>query len=97
MFNQIGPLEIGLVLLIVLVIFGPKRLPGLGKQLGTGMREFKESITGKDGDRGDDDDASDERPALTDAPPVPPAATQPVPDAAESSPAGSRPAPDQRT
>ena len=42
---NIGPLEIGIVLLIVLIIFGPKRLPGLGKQLGTGMREFKETIT----------------------------------------------------
>lgn len=50
MFNQIGPLEIGIVLVIVLLIFGPKRLPGLGKSLGTGMREFKDSITGKDGD-----------------------------------------------
>ena len=47
MFSQIGPLEIVLVLLIVLVIFGPKRLPGLGKQLGTGLREFKESVTGE--------------------------------------------------
>jgi sec-independent protein translocase protein TatA len=46
-------LEIAIVLVIVLIIFGPKRLPGLGKQLGTGMREFKESITGKDKD--DDD------------------------------------------
>jgi sec-independent protein translocase protein TatA len=52
---NIGPLEIAIVLVIVLLIFGPKRLPGLGKQLGTGMREFKESITGKDKD--DDDDA----------------------------------------
>ena len=51
---NIGPLEIAIVLVIVLLIFGPKRLPGLGKQLGTGMREFKESITGKDKD--DDDD-----------------------------------------
>ena len=52
---NIGPLEIAIVLVIVLLIFGPKRLPGLGKQLGTGMREFKESITGKDKD--DEDDA----------------------------------------
>jgi sec-independent protein translocase protein TatA len=51
---NIGPLEIAIVLVIVLLIFGPKRLPGLGKQLGTGMREFKDSITGKD--RDDDDD-----------------------------------------
>ena len=53
---SIGPLEIAIVLAIVLLIFGPKRLPGLGKQLGTGMREFKESITGKDRDDDDDDD-----------------------------------------
>ncbi len=38
------------MLVVVLLIFGPKRLPGLGKQLGTGMREFKDSITGKDKD-----------------------------------------------
>lgn len=54
MFNSVGPLEIIIVLVIVLLIFGPKRLPGLGKSLGSGMREFKDSITGKDGD---DDDA----------------------------------------
>ncbi len=46
----IGPLEIGIVLLIVLIIFGPKRLPGLGRSLGSGMREFKDSVTGKGGD-----------------------------------------------
>jgi sec-independent protein translocase protein TatA len=73
MFNQIGPLEIGIVLLIVLLIFGPKRLPGLGRSLGTGMREFKDSITGKDGAR-DEDDA---RPALTSA------QAQPAPTASE--------------
>ena len=58
---NIGPLEIAIVLAIVLIIFGPKRLPGLGKQLGTGMREFKESITGSDKRRDDDDDDDDRR------------------------------------
>lgn len=43
-----GPLEIIIVLVIVLVVFGPKRLPDLGKSLGRGMREFKDSVTGKD-------------------------------------------------
>jgi sec-independent protein translocase protein TatA len=47
---NIGPLEIGIVLVIVLVIFGPKRLPELGKSMGKGLREFKGSITG-DGDK----------------------------------------------
>ena len=51
---NIGPTELIIVLVIVLLIFGPKRLPGLGKQLGTGMREFKDSIAGKGG-RDDDD------------------------------------------
>ena len=46
----IGPLEIGIVLLIVLVIFGPKRLPELGKSLGSGMKSFKDSVTGDDDD-----------------------------------------------
>jgi sec-independent protein translocase protein TatA len=55
-FNSIGPTELIIVLVIVLIIFGPKRLPGLGKQLGSGMREFKDSIAGKDHDDDDDDD-----------------------------------------
>jgi sec-independent protein translocase protein TatA len=38
------------VLVIVLVIFGPKRLPMLGRSLGLGMREFKQSITGESKD-----------------------------------------------
>jgi sec-independent protein translocase protein TatA len=63
-FNSIGPTELLIVLGIVLLIFGPKRLPGLGKQLGTGMREFKDSIGGKtrfDDDDEDDDEKSDRR------------------------------------
>ena len=56
MFNSIGPPELLIVLVIVLVIFGPKRLPGLGRSLGSGMREFKDSITGKARDDDDDDD-----------------------------------------
>jgi len=52
---NIGPLELAILLLIVLIVFGPKRLPGLGRQLGSGMREFKDSITGKDKDDGEDE------------------------------------------
>jgi sec-independent protein translocase protein TatA len=48
LIGPIGPLEIGIVLLIVLIIWGPKRLPELGKSLGQGMRGFKDSVTGKD-------------------------------------------------
>ena len=58
---NIGPMELIIVLVVVLLIFGPKRLPGLGKQLGTGMREFKESISGKGGRDDDDDDDVDDR------------------------------------
>jgi sec-independent protein translocase protein TatA len=50
---NIGPLELAIVLIIALVIFGPKRLPDLGRSLGKGMREFKDSISGSD----DDDEA----------------------------------------
>jgi len=48
---SVGPLEIAIVLVIVLLIFGPKKLPELGRSMGRGMREFKDSITGKDDDR----------------------------------------------
>ena len=48
---NIGAPEIIIILVIVLVIFGPKRLPDLGRSLGRGMREFKDSVTGKDSDR----------------------------------------------
>lgn len=54
----IGPLEIIIILVIVLLIFGPKRLPDLGRSLGRGLREFKDSVTGKDS-------GDDERPELT--------------------------------
>jgi sec-independent protein translocase protein TatA len=45
---NIGPLEIGIVLLIALIVFGPKKLPDLGKSLGKGIREFKGSLGGDD-------------------------------------------------
>ena len=44
----IGPMELIVVLVVALVIFGPKRLPDLGRSLGGGMREFKNSVTGAD-------------------------------------------------
>jgi sec-independent protein translocase protein TatA len=43
---NIGPLEIAVVLIIVLIIFGPKRLPELGQSMGRGIREFRNSISG---------------------------------------------------
>ncbi len=54
-FNGIGPLELVIVLVIALIVLGPKRLPEVGKSLGRGMREFKDSISGTRHDDDDDD------------------------------------------
>jgi sec-independent protein translocase protein TatA len=50
---NIGPMELVIVLAIALIVLGPKKLPEVGRSLGKGMREFKESLTG---DRDHDDD-----------------------------------------
>ena len=47
----ISPVELVLIILIVLLVFGAKRLPEIGRNLGRGAREFKEGITGKDAER----------------------------------------------
>src|SRR6478736_2434255 len=64
----IGIWELLILLLVLLLVFGPKRLPEMGRQLGKGMREFKDSVSGKD----DDDDPIDE---VAQLPPAEPAAT----------------------
>ena len=70
---NIGPLEIGIVLVIALIVFGPKKLPELGKSLGKGIREFKGSIGGGD-------EEPEETPARPPAiEPAPPADRQPAP------------------
>ncbi|MDX6660063.1 MAG: sec-independent protein translocase protein TatA, partial [Solirubrobacteraceae bacterium] len=43
---NIGPLELAIVLIIALVVLGPKKLPEMGKSVGRGMREFKDAVTG---------------------------------------------------
>jgi sec-independent protein translocase protein TatA len=73
---NIGPLEIIIVLVIVLLIFGPKRLPDLGRSLGRGMREFKDSVTGKDKD---EEPAGIEQPRADAAPTVSQAAADEEP------------------
>ena len=55
---NIGPMELVVVLIIALVIIGPKKLPDVGRSMGRGMREFKSAVTG---------DHDDETPALTQA------------------------------
>ena len=77
----IGTPELIVVLVIALIIFGPKKLPQLGRSLGSGMREFKNSVTG--GSKDDDDaaelEAADDKPAAStaDKPAGEPAATAP--------------------
>ena len=56
--SGIGPMELVIVLVIALLVLGPKKLPEVGRSVGRGMREFKESLSG---DSGDDDD---EKPVL---------------------------------
>lgn len=48
MLGDIGPLEIGIVLVIALLVFGPKRLPELGNSLGKGIRDFGKGIKGEE-------------------------------------------------
>jgi sec-independent protein translocase protein TatA len=43
---SVGPMELIIVLVVALLVLGPKRLPDAGRSLGRGMREFKDSITG---------------------------------------------------
>jgi sec-independent protein translocase protein TatA len=76
-----SPVVDGIVILIIaLLILGPKRLPGLGKGLGVGMREFKEGITGE----GKDED----KPEIAEAPaPTPVAQERPAQPAATPGPA----------
>jgi sec-independent protein translocase protein TatA len=52
---NVGPMELIIVLVIALIVLGPKRLPEVGRSVGRGMREFKESISGEN-DRDDDED-----------------------------------------
>jgi sec-independent protein translocase protein TatA len=55
---NVGPMELIVILAIALIVLGPKRLPEVGKSLGRGMREFKDSLSG------DSDRDEDERPAI---------------------------------
>ncbi|MEA2482439.1 MAG: sec-independent protein translocase protein TatA [Thermoleophilaceae bacterium] len=80
---NVGPLELVVVLVVALLVLGPKRLPEVGRSLGNGIREFKDSISGES-TRDQDDvhlDVEDPPKAVTTA-----AATAPVaPDSEEQS------------
>ena len=70
--GNIGVLEIAIVLIIVLIIFGPKRLPELGRSMGRGIREFRGSLSGDK----DKDSDEEERPELQASQPVQPSQPQ---------------------
>lgn len=78
---NVGPLEIAVVLIIVLIIFGPKRLPELGQSMGRGIREFKNSLSGEK----DEDSPEEKRRELqaSESQPTPPAAEAPAEKPAE--------------
>jgi sec-independent protein translocase protein TatA len=81
-------IDAAVVLLAVLLIFGPKRLPQLGRSLGHGMREFKDGITGQSTPE------DEERPELTQAsaPPAQPVQPQPAAESVPAPPAAAPPA-----
>lgn len=90
MLGNVGPLEILVVLIIALVVFGPKRLPELGNSLGKGIREFRDTVTG---DHRDEDDADAKALAATQATTAPPPVAQPAPTAEAPAAAVPQPAP----
>ncbi len=55
---NVGPTELIIVLVIALIVLGPKRLPETGRSIGRAMREFKESISGNDRRDDDEDDVA---------------------------------------
>jgi sec-independent protein translocase protein TatA len=74
----IGIWELLILLLVLLLVFGPKRLPEMGRQLGKGMREFKDSVSGSGKD--DDDHLTvDEVDEVAELPPADPATTSAAP------------------
>ncbi|MFL5901913.1 MAG: twin-arginine translocase TatA/TatE family subunit [Solirubrobacterales bacterium] len=68
---SVGPMELAIVLIIALIVFGPKRLPELGRSLGKGIREFRGSVSGEGHDEPVDRDERGRHEAIE--PPKPPA------------------------
>ena len=86
----IGVPELLIVLAILLLVFGPKRLPQLGKQLGGGMREFKDSITSRHDD--DEEESSPENVAEAAGLPSAPPAAASTPETVTAEPVEADPA-----
>ena len=53
---SVGPGELIIVLIIALIVLGPKKLPEVGRSIGSGMREFRDSLSGESRHRDDDDE-----------------------------------------
>ena len=81
---NVGPFELAIVLVIALIVFGPKRLPELGKSVGRGIREFKGSLSGES----DDDEAAPPAKIESAQPPPPPSESAEPAKADESAEAG---------
>jgi sec-independent protein translocase protein TatA len=66
---NVGPFELAIVLIIALIVFGPKRLPELGRSLGRGIREFRGSVSGesREADRTEPTEPPKQPPAEKDA------------------------------
>jgi sec-independent protein translocase protein TatA len=77
-----NPSHIAILVVVLLLVFGAKRLPEIGRSLGSGMREFKDSIGGG----GDRPEASQQQPALTPAAQQPQAPAQAPPVAGPATP-----------
>jgi sec-independent protein translocase protein TatA len=93
-----NPLHIAFLVVILLLVFGAKRLPEIGRSLGSGMREFKDSVSGDSNGGASSEPVKGAQPALTQAaqPPPPAAVAQPAPvevPAAVPAPAPAQPAP----
>ena len=95
MVPNVGILEIAIVLVIALIVFGPKRLPELGKSLGRGISEFREGVSSiGDSVTGNDDEGDDEPVELTASPPSAAAAAE-DPEVTEVQPSETRPEAEQ--
>ncbi len=65
MIPSVGPLELIIVLVIALIVLGPKKLPEVGRSVGRGMREFKGALTGESGGSRHDRDFDEFRETAT--------------------------------